>query len=71
MSLREIMVAYPETPCCLERAAQSGKTYQLEMDWILSAENPLRKELTVIVSIDDGGFLSSLFPITRCLTVVA
>jgi hypothetical protein len=49
-------------PVCNERQGKSGVTYQIEYQavWDFQPGGDLR----LIVSIDDGGFLSSLMPLT-------
>ena len=49
-------------PVCLERPGPSGTVYQIEYEavWDFEPEGDLR----IIASIDDGGLLSALMPVT-------
>lgn len=48
----------------LERVGESGSTYQIEIDVLWDDPLGASSNLRVIGSIDDGGFLASLLPLT-------
>jgi hypothetical protein len=54
--------AFLSNPACIERRGPSGITYQIEYEavWDFREGGDLR----LIASIDDGGFMSSLLPMT-------
>jgi len=54
-------------PTCVEVSGSSGTRYQVEYEalWDSEPKGPLR----IMVSIDDGGLISAMFPITESFLV--
>ncbi len=49
-------------PVCFERQGKSGTVYQIEYEAVWDYEPG--GDLRIIASIDDGGFLSAMLPVT-------
>ncbi len=49
-------------PVCIERTGASGAVYQIEYEAVWDAEPG--GDLRIIASIDDGGLLSAMMPLT-------
>jgi hypothetical protein len=56
--LRELIA----NPVCLEKTGKSGTVYQIEYEAVWDTEPG--RDLRIIASIDDGGFLSALKLVT-------
>jgi hypothetical protein len=54
--------AYLSHPVCIERPGPSGAIYQIEYQAVWDSHPG--GDLRLIASIDDGGFLSALLPLT-------
>ena len=59
---REELLGLISNPVCLEKTGKSGTVYQIEYEALWDAEPG--RDLRIIASIDDGGFLSALKPLT-------
>jgi hypothetical protein len=59
---RENLQGLLSNPICLEKTGASGVIYQIEYQAVWDEEPG--GELRIIASIDDGGFLSALIPMT-------
>jgi hypothetical protein len=59
---REELLGLISNPVCIERTGKSGTVYQIEYEawWDFEPGGDLR----IIASIDDGGLLSALKPLT-------
>ena len=54
-------------PECLERVGPSGTVYQIEYEAVCDVEPG--GDLRIIASIDDGGFLSALLPVSSSFII--
>ena len=59
---REELLELISNPVCIEKTGQSGTVYQIEYEALWDSEPG--RDLRIIASIDDGGFLSALKPVT-------
>jgi hypothetical protein len=59
---REELLGLISNPVCIEKTGQSGTVYQIEYEAVWDSEPG--RDLRIIASIDDGGFLSALVPVT-------
>ncbi len=59
---REELLGLISNPVCLEKTGKSGTVYQIEYEAVWDYEPG--GDLRVIVSIDDGGLLSTFKPLT-------
>ena len=59
---REELLGLISNPVCIEKIGQSGTVYQIEYEAVWDFEPG--QDLRIIASIDDGGFLSALKPLT-------
>jgi hypothetical protein len=59
---REELRGLIANPVCLEKTGKSGTVYQIEYEAVWDSEPG--GDLRIIASIDDGGFLSALKPVT-------
>jgi hypothetical protein len=59
---REELLGLISNPVCIEKMGQSGTVYQIEYEAVWDSEPG--RDLRIIASIDDGGFLSALVPVT-------
>jgi hypothetical protein len=58
----EELQKFISNPICLERQGKSGTVYQIEYEAVWDYEPG--GDLRIIASIDDGGFLRALRPVT-------
>jgi len=65
---REDLLELIANPICVEKKGPSGAIYQIECEALWDAEPG--GDLRVMASIDDGGFLSALKPLTADFLVV-
>ena len=56
-------------PVCLEKMGKSGTVYQIEYAAVWDSEPG--KDLRIIASIDNGGFMSALMPVTSGFLLTA
>jgi hypothetical protein len=59
---REELLGLISNPVCIEKTGKSGMVYQIEYEALWDFEPG--GDLRIIVSIDDGGFLSVFKPLT-------
>jgi hypothetical protein len=59
---REELLGLLANPVCIEKTGKSGTVYQIEYEALWDFEPG--GDLRIIASIDDGGFLSALKPLT-------
>jgi hypothetical protein len=59
---REELLGLLGNPVCLEKIGKNGTVYQIE--YLAVWDTDAGKDLRIIASIDDGGFLSALIPLT-------
>ncbi len=59
---REELLELISNPVCIEKTGQSGTVYQIEYEALWDSEPG--RDLRIIASIDDGGFISALKPLT-------
>jgi hypothetical protein len=59
---REELLGLISNPVCLEKTGTSGTVYQIEYEALWDSEPG--GDLRIIASIDDGGILNSMLPLT-------
>jgi hypothetical protein len=59
---REELLGLLGNPVCLEKTGRSGTVYQIEYEAVW--DSGPGEDLRIIASIDNGGFLSVLIPLT-------
>jgi hypothetical protein len=65
---REELLGLISNPACLEKTGPSGKIYQLEHQAVWDKDPG--GDLRIIASIDDGGFLSAMMPLTSGFVLI-
>ena len=66
-STYEDLCTLVSNPVCLEIEGPSGVTYQIEYEALWDSEP--KEALRVIASIDDGGLISAMMPISASFVV--
>jgi hypothetical protein len=59
---REELRGFIANPVCIEKTGKSGTVYQIEYEAVWDSEPG--RDLRIIASIDDGGFLNAFKPLT-------